>query len=267
LCGFCDIENKEEEKINLFTEQEIDTFIFGVFAGIYSVKNLDLSTYLKIARKLSQGVFTGYSKTFSDVFYGSEDFTMLKALQENVYMFSAAKQYTMLREMNKYLVTDKKVTPFVEFKKQASVIFDEFNENYLRAEYNSAIGQARSASRWQEYVKESNVFPMLTYKTAGDGRVRPEHEILDNISRPVGDKFWNHYYPPNGWNCRCIVIQEGDEVKPSKVPKDISPDDVPIEFRFNAGKDKVIFSKQHPYFKGVSRKDKPFAKQNFGMPL
>ena len=266
MCGFCDIENKEE-KINLFTEEEIDTFIFGVYAGIYSVKNLDLSTYLKIARKLSQGVFTGYSKTLFETLYPSDDWVMLSALQENVYMFSAAKQYTMLREMNKQLVTGKTITPFREFRKAAGEIFETFNENHLRAEYNSAIGQARSASRWQEYVKEANVLPNLKYQTAGDGRVRPEHQILDNTVRPIGDKFWDKYYPPNGWNCRCIVIQEDIDTKITKVPKNISETDVPLEFRFNAGKEKIIFSKEHPYFKDVSRKDKPFARTNFGMPL
>lgn len=266
MCGFCDIENKDE-KIHLFTDEEIENFIFGVYVGIYSVKNLDLSTYLKIARKLSQGMFEGYGKTLFETLYPSEDWMMLRALQENVYMFSAAKQYSMLREMNKALVKNDIVTPFKEFKKIASDIFDTFNENHLRAEYNSAIGQAKSAAKWQNYVKEANILPNLKYQTAGDGRVRPEHQILDNIVRPVGDKFWDKYYPPNGWNCRCIVTQEDGDTKVTKVPKNISVEDVPVEFRFNAGKERIIFSKEHPYFKDVDKKDKPFAKTNFGMPL
>ena len=264
MCGFCDIVNKSEDKIDLFTEDEINVFLFGVYIGIYSVSNLDLNTYQKTARKLSQGVFEGYGKTFSDNL-NIDDLEMLKSLQRNVYHFSAAKQYTMLKEINKALVTGGKVTPFPEFKKAAKSIFETYNENYLLAEYNSAIGQSRTASRWQEYVKEANVFKMLTYQTAGDGRVRPQHEILNGVTRPVNDPFWNKFMPPNGWNCRCIVIQNND--KQTEVPGSVSVEDVPKEFRFNAGKEKVVFNKNHPYFKGVSRKDKDFAKQNFGMPL
>lgn len=266
MCGFCDIQNKEEEKINLFSEEEIDNYIIGVYAGIYSVKNLDLSTYLKVARKLSQGVFSGYSKTLFDVQYGTEDWVMLRALQENVYLFSGAKQYHMLKEMSKGLTTGKFVTPYGEFKQYAKTIFEEYNENYLRAEYNSAIGQARAASRWQEYEKEANVFPMLTYQTAGDGRVRPTHEILDNISRPVNDKFWDKFYPPNGWNCRCIVIQNGEDTPKTNLKGFIPPDDVPPAFQFNAGKEKIIFSNKHPYF-DIAPRDKKNAKQNWGLPL
>ena len=56
-------------------------------------------------------------------------------------------------------------------------------------------------------MRYAELLPMLTYQTVGDGRVRPEHAMLDEISRPVGDKFWNTYFPPNGWNCRCTVLQ------------------------------------------------------------
>lgn len=265
MCGLCEIENKQT-KLDLFSDEEIENYIIGVYAGLYSVQNQDLSTYLKVARKLSQGVFNGYGTSLFDVQPASEDWLMLRALQENVYIFSGAKQYQMLREMSKALVTDGKPTPFSEFKKFAKEKFEEYNEAYLRAEYNSAIGQARSAARWKEYEKESNVLPMLRYQTAGDGNVRPTHEILDNITRPVNDRFWDKYYPPNGWNCRCVVIQEGPEVEKTSLKGFVPPDDVPDIFQFNAGKEKIIFSPLHPYFK-VAKRDKDWAKQNFGMPL
>jgi SPP1 gp7 family putative phage head morphogenesis protein len=171
-----------------------------------------------------------------------------------------------LKEINKALVTDGRASTFSEFRKQAKTIFETYNENHLRAEYNSAIGQARTASRWQEYVKESNVLPMLTYQTAGDGRVRPAHELLDNISRPVNDPFWDKFMPPNGWNCRCIVIQNGSDTPKTSLKGCMPPDDVPPAFRFNAGKEKIVFSKKHPYF-NIAPRDKKNAKQNFGMPL
>jgi hypothetical protein len=265
VCGICEIQNKKED-FNVFSEEEAENYVIGVYSGLYSVRSLDLSTYLKTARKLSQGVFSGYGKTLFDVQYGTQDWDMLRALQEDVYVFSGAKQYQMVREMSSWLTNDQGITPFGEFRAKAKETFFQYNDDWLRAEYNSAIGQARTAAMWQEYVKEANVLPMLTYQTAGDMNVRPTHQILDKISRPVNDKFWDKFMPPNGWNCRCIVVQGGPEVQKTSLKGFVPPDDVPEIFQFNAGKEKIIFSPKHPYY-DVAKRDKEWAKQNFGMPL
>ena len=45
------------------------------------------------------------------------------------------------------------------------------------------------------------------YVTAHDRRVRPEHRLLEGVRLPKEDKFWTHYLPPNGWNCRCTILE------------------------------------------------------------
>lgn len=263
MCNICGIENKEKP-LNLFTDEEIENFILAVYYGVVSVKNLDPGVFLKVARKLSSGVFEGFGKTLFEVHYGTEDWLMLRALQENVYVFSAAKQYQQIRQTSALLYSGTKINSFGEFKKAAKDIFEEFNENYLRTEYNSAIAQANTASEWQRIVAQQEQFPMLTYHTVGDDRVRPTHAALDHISRPVNDNFWDSYMPPNGWNCRCTVIQD-DEAKKTSLKGFVKPDDVPDIFMFNAGKAKIIFSPKHPYF-DIAPRDKAWAKENFGMP-
>jgi len=263
VCGICDIVNKEDEQEDLFTENEIENILLGVYYGVYGPHRLDVGMYLKIAKRLFSGVEKGYKKTFIDLISGSEDYIMLKALQENVYIFSAAKEYQQLVDMSKLLVGNNRVTNFNDFKKAANVIFETYNKDWLRTEYNSAIAQSRTASQWQDIVKQQYQFPMLTYQTAGDSRVRPTHAELDNISRPVNDKFWDNYMPPNGWNCRCHVEQNDTSTK-TNLQGFKQPSDVPDIFMFNAGKEKIIFSKKHPYF---NVKDVRFAKQNFGMPM
>jgi uncharacterized protein with gpF-like domain len=88
--------------------------------------------------------------------------------------------------------------------------------------------------------------------------------MLNNISRPVNDKFWDYAYPPNSWNCRCTVLQSDSSIKSSLKGVDILKD-IPPEFRMNAGKDKIVFSDKHPYFV-VDKRDKNLLDNNFYLP-
>ena len=261
MCKFCDIVNSLPD---LFSEQEMDRYIAAIFAGTINIRNLDRVTYLKVADRLKQGVYSGYGKSIDSVLYLSEDYKMLYALRDNVYIFSAAKEYQSVRHMSSLLTDNGKIVPFNEFKKQASKVYEDYNKAYLNAEYNSAIAQSRTASQWLDIEAQKGLFPYLQYQTAGDGRVRPEHAALNGIIKKVGDPFWDKYMPPNGWNCRCDVIQI-DEGKVTDTTN-LVVENVPDIFKFNAGKERIVFSKEHPYY-DVAPKDKAFAKTNFGLPM
>lgn len=262
MCGFCDIQNAAP--IHIFSDDEIDRIVMGVYSGLITPQSLDIATYLRVGEKLTNGVYNGFGKTLTDVEWNSPDFKMLNDLRNNVYVFSGAKQYHQVREMTDAIYDGNRVKLFSEYKKTATDIFKEYNENYLRAEYNAAISQSRSASMWMEIESNAELLPMLTYQTVGDGRVRPEHAMLDEISRPIGDKFWDNYFPPNGWNCRCTTIQTDNEFK-TDMRGFKQPSTVPDVFMMNAGKDRIVFSDKHPYFK-VEPKDKVAADNNFYMP-
>jgi SPP1 gp7 family putative phage head morphogenesis protein len=265
MCGFCDIVNVD--KIHLFTDIEIDNYLYQLYKGNVSIDNLDLYSYNKVAEKLTDGVFKGFGKNISNIDYDTPDYKMLSSLRENVYVFSGAKQYQQVRELSSLLTNDKGILSFNEFKKVALPKFKDYNENYLRAEYNSAIAQSQSARNWMEIENSKDLYPQLEYQTAGDGRVRPQHTILDGIIRTVNDIFWNTNYPPNDWNCRCEVLQVSDVTNTLKkdLPK-ITEAEVPEIFRFNSGKQKIVFSENHPYF-NIAPKDKELALNNFNLPL
>lgn len=73
-----------------------------------------------------------------------------------------------------------------------------------------------------------------TYFTVGDDKVRAEHELIDGVSLPKTNPFWDSNYPPNGWNCRCQVIAEFEPQKIVLPPKlYLGPDK---GFNFNPGK-------------------------------
>jgi SPP1 gp7 family putative phage head morphogenesis protein len=85
------------------------------------------------------------------------------------------------------------------------------------------IHTAYSAGRWdgnQDPAIQSILWG-YQYVTAGDFRVRDEHEMLDGVRLPKEDPQWNSIWPPNGFNCRCEVIEIFKDDKKRAVRKEI----------------------------------------------
>lgn len=187
---------------------------------------------------------------------------MLKALQQDVYIFSSIKTHAQLYEASRNLIDENgKVRSFQQFEQSYKQINEAYNKNYLEAEYEFAVASAQTASNWADIEKNKGRYN-LQYRTAGDESVRQSHRELNGITLPADDGFWNLYYPPNGWRCRCNAIEvlkdkyeESDakeaSKKADKATTEIGKNGVNrLEiFRFNSGKDKVIFPPHHPYHK------------------
>lgn len=62
-----------------------------------------------------------------------------------------------------------------------------------------------SAGRWESQVQDSTR-PYWLYVAVRDSRTRPGHMQLHGQCFPASHPFWQSFYPPNGWNCRCSVI-------------------------------------------------------------
>ncbi len=96
----------------------------------------------------------------------------------------------------------------------------------------------------------------LQYRTANDGKVREEHAVLHNTTLPISDPFWDSYYPPNGWNCRCSVVQVRKDKYPTSDPAmamlrgdNCTAGAKQQIFRYNPGKSLQLFPPKHPYYK------------------
>jgi SPP1 gp7 family putative phage head morphogenesis protein len=260
-CSF-QIVNKTPD---LLSESEKEMLLTGIYYGFITPENLDVTLYRRIALYIESGIYEGFGASLSELELGTPDFETARLLRENVYIFSAAKTFQQTKDMASAAYgVDGLQVPFEKFKKKASIIFEEYNNNWLRSEYDLAIHQARSAKQWNEIQKDKETLPYLKYDTAGDGRVRPEHRSLDGIIKRVDDPFWSKWMPPNDWGCRCDVKQldEGEET-------DIDGLDLPKQgklFKMNPGKDKLVFKNSHPYFK-VEERYKVLAGDNFNLPL
>ena len=179
---------------------------------------------------------------------------MRQRLSRSNYIFSGMKTFHELNEAFPSLLDengDRK--PFEKFLKDVRSIDDTYNGNYLRAEYNFVHASAAMAGKWEQFQQDGDRY-YLQYRTQHDDKVRPEHAALDGVTLPITDPFWESYYPPNGWNCRCTVAQ----VRKSKYPatsheeamdrgREALESDTHDIFRFNSGKQQKSVPDYNPY--------------------
>jgi SPP1 gp7 family putative phage head morphogenesis protein len=107
----------------------------------------------------------------------------------------------------------------------------------LETIYRTEIQMAYQTGKWAQAQERWDDIWGFRYVTMHDDRVRPTHAALDGIILPKDSSFWQRYWPPNGWNCRCqvVTIYKTPGVKPKtrrpegKLPL---PDD---GFRHNPG--------------------------------
>jgi hypothetical protein len=198
--------------------------------------NSDLLT--TILNDVRGAVADGYGKEFNNYTKSPEKKIHLN---QNLYRFSAAKTYQELAKIN---LARQNNPNFSDFKKEALKVNKEYNIQYLQTEFDTANRSGAMAEKWNKIQSQKHLYPNLTYKTANDNHVREEHRNLQNITKPVDDSFWDKWYPPNGWHCRCYVTQTDGETTPGTPEGNPTPG-----FHGNVGKNNMVFNEnEHPYF-------------------
>jgi SPP1 gp7 family putative phage head morphogenesis protein len=257
-----------KEIVAYYTEKLLPTDSFNMEA-------VDLSNYTRLIEKLAKDLHEGKIKgadfnedlvrqTYKDLseaagsgygkdFYNYETNAERKLeLRQNLYKFSGVKTYQQTAKLNFLLQgEDGEPRSFSEFRKEALKLNEQYNQNYLKTEYQTAQRSAAQAEKWAKYEDQKGVYPNLQYKTAKDDRVRDDHDAVDDVIKPVDDKFWDKWYPPNGWNCRCYVVQTdkpGTRGTPEGNPT--------MGFQNNVGKSNNLFDEEHPYFLFPPEEDK-----------
>lgn len=181
-------------------------------------------------------------------------------LENNAFIFSGLKTYHSLNEVGLSLIGDDGgIKPFEKFHEDVAKIDAKYNRNYLYAEYNHAVTSSQMAAKWHDFQQDGDRYN-LQYRTANDERVREEHQRLHNITLPVSDPFWEQFMPPNGWNCRCVVVQvrkgrypESDSQQAVGIGEQITEEPKKRIFRFNPGKELKVFPDKHPYNKAPQK--------------
>ncbi len=133
---------------------------------------------------------------------------------------------------------------FEAFQNEGEKISTIYNKNYLLTEENNARQGAVMARKWATFEENADLYPNLEYRAIMDNDTRDEHAEWHSVVLPINDAWWDSHFPPNGWNCRCDVIQTDKEVK-----KPLTQDDPNPGWKFNAGKERRLFPSTASYYK------------------
>ncbi len=253
----------ETSKI-LYTKKQIQSFFKSIFAGVIDLYNLPNNLYNQTAKVLNGAVEIGF---------GDVDNALLKELKNNIYMFSAAKTFQQVKEMQMFLYEGNEKLEYKIFRDRVRSTYDKYNESYLQTEYVTANTSANNALNYREAIADKKLFTQLRYVAINDAYTSEICKRLNGTVANTDDKIWHTCSPPNHFNCRCHLekIDKYEDVKPDSANKlsevkDFAESKMQPVFKNNSGITNKIFDKKHPYF-SVPKKYNTLAKRNFDLKI
>lgn len=71
--------------------------------------------------------------------------------------------------------------------------------------YETNLQTVYMTGRYADFMNNIASRPYWQYVAVMDARTRPAHAALNGRIFRFDDPFWDVFYPPNGWRCRCRV--------------------------------------------------------------
>ncbi|MDR2764736.1 MAG: DUF935 family protein [Tannerella sp.] len=190
----------------------------------------------------------GIDKTFSraGLEFGKKNPDFIEQFKYNAAVFSAFKNHKQTREMVDLLHDEKgNLRSFADFRKRAAGVSKDYNQNWLRTEYNTAVRSARSAVNWKQFQMTKDAYPHLEYVKSSAKEKRQTHLQWVGTVLPIDHPWWNTHMPPSDWNCNCSVKRTD---KPATLVPEAGESN-PL-FSNNPGKTaEFVKLKEHPYIK------------------
>jgi SPP1 gp7 family putative phage head morphogenesis protein len=223
------------------TQQIEQLFLDGVFSQSILPNRIDRAMWQEHYSRLLNHAEAGWGKRFTEA-ADLKEWERFQRIEQNLREFAALKQHRIIEELRQLKI---KFPNRADWEPTARKLLNRHNVRYLRAELQASTAAAQAAESWAVFESRAYLYPNLRYETAGDERVRQSHRSLDGVIRPVNHPFWDMYYPPNGWGCRCKVVQTDEEATTTGEGVDFEP---AKGFRGNVGKTGQLFSEDHPYY-------------------
>ena len=121
-----------EDPGNLFTEQEIEFYLLLVYYGNVNKNILSHEYHAKITAAFERALYQGYGGDLVTFPFNSLQWENIRDLRKSLYVFSAAKQYSQVREMSSLINLNGERSEYKLFREKAIEVFDTYNKNYLK---------------------------------------------------------------------------------------------------------------------------------------
>lgn len=131
---------------------------------------------------------------------------------------------------------------FQDFKKELKIKELGWGEEMpyrLDTIFKTNIQSMYQAGHYKKQMEVADSRPYWQYVAVMDMRTRPEHAEQDGKVYRADDPYWDVWYPPNGFNCRCTVrtLSESELEREGLSISSEMPEETPDEgFSFNPGK-------------------------------
>ncbi len=137
-------------------------------------------------------------------------FTIAKVTDVNILQY--AKQLVESAIANGMTFRDfqKNLAPQLDQSGWANYSRGRSTPSRIKIIFDTNMRTARAAGQWKRIDRTKATLPFLQYALGPSVKHRPEHVGWAGTILPVDDLFWNTHMPPNGWGCKCHVIQMGD---------------------------------------------------------
>lgn len=152
-----------------------------------------------------------------------------------IWQNSHKKAFTVAKAMDKHVLEDirsavekslEEGKTFAQFKKDLKPLLQkrgwwgeviavdkngnaekvQLGSNYrLKTIYRVNMQTAYQTGRYKTQIENVDNRPYWQYVAVMDSSTREEHAMLNGLVLRYDDPFWNSFYPPNGWHCRCRV--------------------------------------------------------------
>lgn len=184
---------------------------------------------------------------FSEPEFGKREQDFINEFKYNTGVFSAFKAHAQ-QELLVSLLLDEEgnLRSFARFRKAVKGINEQWNDNWLRTEYNTAVRSARSAANYRDALRTKDTYPNIEYLESIAKDKRKEHLEFVGTILPIDHTWWEAHLPPVEWNCKCSWRPTDKPV--TDVPS--TTEEVPPVFRNNPGKTaEFVKLSEHPYLK------------------
>lgn len=184
---------------------------------------------------------------FAEPEFGKREQDFINEFKYNTGVFSAFKAHAEQKLLVSLLLDDEgNLRSFAQFRKAVKGANVQWNEQWLRTEYNTAVRSARSAANYRDALRSKDMYPNIEYLESIARDKRKEHLGFVGTILPIDHPWWDTHLPPVEWNCKC-----------SWRPTDKPTTDVPITteevspvFQNNPGKTaEFVKLSEHPYTK------------------